>query len=107
MCLYEKLNLLFVSTRNIIQFKTFFFLYSCFHLIDDDKKKHWFCLGSPIELESEGNTSSQYDSVSQHSVTQLEIPQQERLLPIGTSQNMANLVQHVRQVLGVHGNRPF
>lgn len=62
-----------------------------------------FFLGSPIELESEGNTSSQYDSVSQHSMAQLEIPQQERLLPIGAPHSMANLVQHVRQVLGVHG----
>ncbi|XP_066903218.1 protein unc-79 homolog isoform X4 [Halyomorpha halys] len=62
-------------------------------------------VGSPIELESEGNNSSQYDSVSQHSMAQLEIPQQERLLPIGAPHSMANLVQHVRQVLGVHDNR--
>ncbi|KAF6204812.1 hypothetical protein GE061_018974 [Apolygus lucorum] len=61
-------------------------------------------VGSPIELDNEGN-ANQSDSVSQSSVSQLEIPLQERLLPIGATHNMAHLVQHVRQVLGVHDNR--
>lgn len=34
-----------------------------------------------------------------HSVSQLELPPPERLLPIGS---LPSLVQHVRQVLGVH-----
>ncbi|XP_024081973.1 protein unc-79 homolog isoform X2 [Cimex lectularius] len=60
-------------------------------------------VGSPVELDTEN--SSFFDSTSHSSVTQLEIPQQERLLPIGAPHTMANLVQHVRQVLGVHDNK--
>ncbi|XP_073986418.1 UNC-79 domain-containing protein isoform X3 [Rhodnius prolixus] len=60
-------------------------------------------VGSPIELDNEN--SAQYDSVSQSSISQLEIPQQERLLPIGAPHSMSNLVQHVRQALGVHDNK--
>lgn len=56
---------------------------------------------------------SSFDSYSQcepsptQSVTQLELPVQERLLPIGntsTTEGMKNLVQHITEALGVHEN---
>lgn len=62
--------------------------------------------GSPIELDSENNLSHS-DQTSLHSVTQLELPVPERLLPIGS---VPTLVQHVRHVLGVkcdQGNLNF
>ncbi|XP_069685618.1 protein unc-79 homolog isoform X4 [Periplaneta americana] len=50
-------------------------------------------VGSPVELDSENNASSEVTSTC--SMTQLEFPMPERLLPIGS------LVEKVRQALGV------
>lgn len=50
-------------------------------------------VGSPVDPNL-----SQSDVGSLHSVTQLELPPPERLLPIGS---LPSLVHHVRQVLGV------
>ncbi|KAJ9597429.1 hypothetical protein L9F63_011723, partial [Diploptera punctata] len=58
-------------------------------------------VGSPVELDSENNASSEVTSTC--SMTQLEIPMPERLLPIGshTKEGMACLADKLRQALGV------
>jgi hypothetical protein len=58
-------------------------------------------LGSPVELDSENNASSEVTSTC--SMTQLELPMLERLLPIGShsKENIPCLVEKVRQALGM------
>ncbi|XP_068085270.1 protein unc-79 homolog [Anabrus simplex] len=58
-------------------------------------------VGSPIELDSENNASS--DVTSTCSASQLELPVPERLLPIGAQpkENISCLVERVKQVLGM------
>ncbi|RZF46360.1 hypothetical protein LSTR_LSTR011144 [Laodelphax striatellus] len=60
-------------------------------------------VGSPNELDSENNLSHS-DQTSLHSVSQLEIPLQERLLVFGNT-SIPSLVQHVHQALGVKCDR--
>jgi hypothetical protein len=58
-------------------------------------------LGSPVELDSENNASSEETSTC--SMTQIELPMPERLLPIGSlsKESIPCLVEKVRQALGV------
>jgi hypothetical protein len=58
-------------------------------------------LGSPVELDSENNISSEVPST--YSVSQLELPTPERLLPIGShsKESVPCLVEKVRQALGM------
>jgi len=58
-------------------------------------------LGSPVELDSENNISSEVTSTC--SMTQLELPMPERLLPIGphSKASIPCLVEKVRQALGM------
>jgi hypothetical protein len=58
-------------------------------------------LGSPVELDSENNISSEVTST--YSMSQLELPTPERLLPIGShsKESMPCLVEKVRQALGM------
>ncbi|XP_039288508.1 protein unc-79 homolog isoform X2 [Nilaparvata lugens] len=60
-------------------------------------------IGSPNEVDSENNLSHS-DQTSLHSVSQLEIPLQERLLVFGNT-SIPSLVQHVHQALGVKCDR--
>ncbi|XP_063244249.1 protein unc-79 homolog [Bacillus rossius redtenbacheri] len=58
-------------------------------------------VGSPVELDSENFSS---DVTSTCSMSQLEMPMQERLLPIGSKDSkteICNLVDKVRRALGV------
>ncbi|KAI5736841.1 hypothetical protein M8J76_007669 [Diaphorina citri] len=72
---------------------------------------------SRMDIHMLHSPMSSFDSYSQcepsptQSVTQLELPVQERLLPIGissantsTTEGMKNLVQHITEALGVHEN---
>lgn len=58
-------------------------------------------VGSPVELDSENNASSEVTSTC--SMTQLELPMPERLLPIGShsKESIPCLVEKVRQALGM------
>jgi len=58
-------------------------------------------LGSPVELDSENNISSEVTSTC--SMSQLELPTPERLLPIGShsKESVPCLVEKVRQALGM------
>ncbi|XP_021924860.1 protein unc-79 homolog isoform X4 [Zootermopsis nevadensis] len=58
-------------------------------------------VGSPVELDSENNVSSEVTSTC--SMTQLELPMPERLLPIGrlSKESIPCLVEKVRQALGM------
>uniref|UniRef100_A0A8D8RWG0 Protein unc-79 homolog n=1 Tax=Cacopsylla melanoneura TaxID=428564 RepID=A0A8D8RWG0_9HEMI len=70
---------------------------------------------SRMDIHMLHSPMSSFDSYSQcepsptQSVTQLELPIQERLLPIGisstntnTTEGMKNLIQHITEALGVH-----
>lgn len=58
-------------------------------------------LGSPVELDSENNVSSEVTSTC--SMTQLELPMPERLLPIGphSKDSILCLVEKVTQALAM------
>jgi len=63
------------------------------------------CLpGSPVDIDSENNLS---DVTSVHSMTGLEVPPTERLLPIGATgkESLPALVERVRQVLGLENTQ--
>lgn len=55
--------------------------------------------GSSFEQDSETCLSS--DITSPHSVSQLEFPTPERLLPVGPQRDFPSLVERVRQALNV------
>lgn len=57
-------------------------------------------LGSSFDQDSETCISS--DITSPRSISQLEFPMPERLLPVGPPRDFSGLVEHVRQALGVH-----
>jgi len=56
-------------------------------------------IGSSFEQDSETCMSS--DITSPHSVSQLEFPTPERLLPVGPQRDFPSLVERVRQALDI------
>lgn len=63
------------------------------------QEDRYACLGSSFDQDSETCMSS--DITSPRSISQLELPMPERLLPIGPQRDFAGFVEHVRQALGV------
>lgn len=56
-------------------------------------------IDSSFEQDSETCMSS--DITSPHSISQLELPTPERLLPVGPQREFSSLVERVRQVLDI------